>query len=217
MSDVVLAYYREGARYVGHVELPEGLQSHFDTTEYAQMLQVARDVIGMYAGSGLVLQRTDRPGLLPVKLSEEQFKLLVDDFSAYIAANTIPSRIVNSDRPRTRASALTAKYIIPSGIDAGYATLGQVLGDDVYFRRRADKVEHPVTGRWVTLEVLQQILPEAKVASTEWVKVPTAELLRLATPRFYLPRAWNVEGRWILHETLRRLFNQYKEEKSNVI
>lgn len=104
----------------------------------------------------------------------------------------------------------------PQPIPAGYDTIAESFGDDVYIRRRhlsSDEValyESPLTGRWVPAG---EIGTWTVGVNNRWGRVMVKNLLSTDEPRFFLPRAWNKDGPWISREALQEKYDEFCKER----
>lgn len=231
MSDSVkLSYKRVGEKYVGLIEHGAELFEFKDGLDFAAMMMHANRVLVLNPGAELYIQRTDRAGLLPVKLEPLLLKLLRDDPLAYIKANTAATRVVDM-RADGKVSALAAsdKQPVPrtSGLRHGLDTVADAFGERIHSRAKAGPggtwiYEHPATGRWADLRTIEHWLGtrNTEVFSVDselkrgWLTVAVAELLRTGAERFYYPREWNDYGSWITREQLAAKLEKYLKEKS---
>lgn len=218
MDNVLLTYSRIGLAYTGDVD-----GEAFTDESYAQMMTRAHRHLLAKPEAGLTLHWTGRAHTLPVQLEPALLKLLREDPTAYIRANSLPHRSVNLRTARKVAP--TMQPLPSAGLRAGHDTLAAALGDRVYLRLHQGRVEHPGTGRWVDISELTAWLPDCdpvEVAlGTEhgrgWITISTAALLRSDTVLFYLPRDWNTYGSWITKDQLTDLYNKYMEDKAKCL
>jgi hypothetical protein len=166
----------------------------------------------------LIFRRTDREGLADYVASTEELKRILEhpiDFAT--RADGMSRTVVVRDTPPEVRAVVRVR--------AGYDTLADSFGDNVYVRHRADdgKIECPCCGRWMAeldaTETLRcrctgRIVP-AKICGS-WVEICTVDLTEHPNvQRFYLPRAWNISGPWIKKDDLTKKLATYLQEVSN--
>jgi len=209
--DVVLSYRRAGTLYQGNLD-----GQPFSEKDFAAMMSLVHLRLLEFPESGLTFQRTDREGLLPIKITDDLVRLLREDPAQYIRMHSVaPVRIDLTGR--TSALAARARTVLPktSGIRAGYDTIADAFGEVVYARFRNCNVESPESGRWVILGEVEKWLGQSVNAETPgWVSFKVADLLATTSLRFYLPREWNPYHGWITKEQLAKLLEQFLEERS---
>lgn len=219
---VELTYRRVGETYVGSIAGEEATWSSF-----AAMMTDAHRWLIARSNAGLLIQRTDRDGLLPVQLGDKELELLRTDPVAYIAAHTISHRTVDLSHGKRSRLAEQERYVVPksAGLRAGHDTLAAAFGERVYVRLRAvedgHQLEHPLTGRWVPLGTdkwVQRVDFEVVLTSSNgWVSFKVLDLLEAPAARYYLPREWNAYGGWISKDQLQEMYNQFIKERDHVV
>jgi hypothetical protein len=170
-------------------------------------------------------QRTEREDILPVELGERMLKLLRNDpLSAYRAMSYEPASQTMKNAP----------------VAAGYDTLAEAFGEELYLQMTNGRVEDPETGEWLQLGYGPRFgwrirrndskpaawiriepvddAPEGtgfaeRVAYARWAKVSIHTLLEQKFERYYLSRAWNEDGPWISHDNLKRRLEQYLADR----
>lgn len=236
-DDVKLTYKRVGEFYEGEISVlnaPAGFI--FEGYTFAEMMtQVHRILVSTPLGTGLLITRTDRAGLLPAKLEPSLLQLLRDDPVAYIKANTVPDRVVDlRGSGRKSKLAQSDKQEIPrtTGLRHGHDTLAAAFGELVYAKARPSRAvqsetthwlyEHPATGRWSDLRTIEHWLGShdtevhAVDAKGGWLLIKVELLLKTGAERFYYPREWNEFGSWITNDHLRTKLEQFRKDKANV-
>lgn len=125
--------------------------------------------------------------------------------------------------------------IKPNPLPAGYDTLADAFGDDVYCRvRRGGSTECPLCGRWgkwtkidvggmyadrLICDGCEVEFKGVGIPTSQggWFKVPIVQLFScaeaLGVDRFFLPRAWNKDGPWISAEALRTKYDEFVKER----
>jgi hypothetical protein len=217
MSDeIVVSYCRHGTAYEGTIN-----GQAFSGKTFAQMMTLVHLRLVKLPEARLLMQRTERPGLMPVEVEPDKVELLRTDPVAYIKMHTVEPMTVDLRGPRQGQHALArgehADIPKSSGIRAGHDTIAEAFGAVVYARMRNNNVESPNDGRWVTLQVLEGWLnaspTEVITPELGWVGIRVADLLKTQNSRFYLPREWNPHRSWITKEQLIELLEQFEEEK----
>ena len=231
-GNVTLTYKRVGEKFEGKFSLADvnALPSPFKDFDFAQMMTVASRLLKAYEAPGLIIQRTDRPGMLPVQLEPKLFELLLTDPVAYIKANSIAPRVLDL-RAEEKQSALAAgeKHVMPrsAGLRHGQDALASAFGERLYTRAKILGVghwryEHPGTGRWADLVTIEHWLKSRETRPVfvdekrGYLVIATELLLQTKSERFYYPREWNTFGSWITKEQLREKLEQFRKDKSNV-
>lgn len=217
MADLLITCRRIGTAYTGKIDDWE-----FDGFTYADMMYAANNrLVRLPEGSGVVLHRTDRANLLPIKLDAAATQLLRENPAAYIQQTSHASVRVDltggehGDRTRVGQGYNLPKY---TGLRAGHATLAAAFGERVYLRVRNDLVESPKDGRythdynvtsWLGADIYELT---TRGERKEWVTVRTEDLLKVDALRLYIPREWNEFGLWITKVQLQEKYNQYMKE-----
>jgi len=226
VRDVKLSYKRVGELYDGKVE-HNGVAETFSGATFAGMMGLTSHILTQEPDAELLVQRTDREGLLPARLEPALLHLLRTDPAAYIQANTIAPRTVDLRSDRT--SALAAKHETPrhGGLRHGLSTLADAFGEVAYSRAKkwmggSWRYEHPATGRWADLTTIEFWLGSHATevqpvdANSGWLLISVELLLKTHAARFYYPREWNEFGSWITRERLQEKLERFRKEKSNV-
>lgn len=231
MDEVVLEYKREGShlstgRIVVRREEEEGLFLQFEGWEFKDMLRSYCEALQKYPDARAVWQRNDRPGLVPYVLDQAVTELLRKDPVAGIESLSPPAISPSSTIRRVRAE----RAPVPVSIRAGFDTLADSFGDEVYVKHRNGRIECPGCGIW--LELVSEMLEPGSffncrnprcafhtgtlygVKLTErWAAIAVSDLIYSKSKRFYLPRAWNDGRPWISMDDLSRKYLEYKKEK----
>ena len=227
-GDVRLTYRRVGEKYEGSLSVDgtHTLPSKFKELDFAQMMTKASALLNQHKDAQLLVQRTDRAGMLPIQLEPKLRDMLRDDPTAYIKANTIPARTLDLRGERT--SALAAKHQVPrhGGLRNGLNILADAFGEVVYAKAKkwaggVWRYEHPATGRWSDLPTIEYWLQshDTEVQPLDdkngWLLLSVEQLLRANAERYYFPREWNEFGSWITKEQLRQKLDQFRKDKDN--
>lgn len=220
MAEVLLSYRRVGEGYTGALC---GVEFH--DVSYASMMMATSLRLQEDPDAHLILQRTDRPNLMPASLSPAQLLLLREDPLRYIKQTSASDVVIDL---RGSKQGHPARIPRSGGLRTGHDTLAAAVGSRVYLRLRgtdsACRVEHVGTGRWVALS---DFLREFSALSSHhhawdlhfitdtsgWLSVSTELLLGFDLDRFYLPREWNPNGNWITKAELQALYERFKKEK----
>lgn len=229
-AELLVKYARVGELFDGEFCGPtaeESLLKFYGLTFAQKIRQLHLLLVQMMPPDTSVLfMRTERPGLMPVAIGPEMVELLRNDPTRFIAAHTIPDRVVVlSPDKQGRISKLAQKMNVPKGSElrAGHATLADAFGDVTYLNMRDGRVEHPITGRWcpcatLEMELNLHFLEAINTDDGSWLTVRTEELLQVHHAMgFYLPRAWNKTAPWISREALQQKFDNYNKEKASCL
>lgn len=263
---LVLRYGRDGEVYNGDVRRNEYGEVCIDE---AGEVEVLRSFKGLSFESMLVLfsgflrdyvyecdeavfQRTESHALQPYVLAQSMADLIRTD-PIKAAQCMSPSSVVVHVRGKSRVESS-----VKITVRAGYDTLADAFGDEVYCRTRGwhkvestykDKEQHYwggelesiFDGRWKKCHVIGgkgfehtvsvpddlYIAPTCALVtvmytkvSDSWAAVSVPSLLEVGARRkhgrYFLPQAWNESGPWILHEELKKKYDEYVKEKNDV-
>ena len=203
--------------------------------KFHQMMTAASRLLREWPDAVLYMERTERPGLKPIKLEEDMRVLLRDDPVRGIESMTV--------RPGAKVRAEEEATAKPSPYDH----LAEVFDDEVYLRMKNGGIEDPATGRWASLAAfvktgewavrgendksetwLKVRLPElggrpvnlhnaaeagSTLASCKWAAVKVKDILKQPGNKFFLPRAWNTHGQWIGRRELQQLLEEIEQIK----
>lgn len=246
MTEVTLEYRRVAGTVLstGRVLSNEGglitEEGEFVSIEYRKMIAQLHDVLKNWADEepvDVILQRTDREGLLPYKLDAATVHLIRTDPVAAVAALSVPDR---SPSGAAKRAVINNVPIVVPPILVGDDVLATAFGDRVYFKVKEHELECPGCGFWgafttpgllnneeragasfKTIFVCKKRCGCARFAVTcnqRWGYVDTTYLLEKTTlSAFYFPRAWNGGKPWVTREALQKLYDQYKEEKEQAL
>lgn len=228
-GDVRLTYKRVGEKYEGSlsVEGTHTLPSEFKELDFAQMMAKTSSLLNQHKDAQLLVQRTDRAGMLPIQLEPKLRDLLRDDPAAYIKASSIAPRVIDLRSERTSALATKRETPRHGGLRNGLNTLADAFGEVVYAKAKkwaggVWRYEHPATGRWSDLPTIEYWLQshdtEVQLLDDQggWLLLAVEQLLKANAERYYFPREWNEFGSWITKEQLRQKLEQFRKEKANV-
>lgn len=241
MIRIVLAYMRNPGDVTsrGHISRDGQELAAFEADDYQTMLTrlvrvLTAENVSTQTVVEVVLQRTDREGLLPYRLDDATVHLLRTDPVAAMAAMNAFSR---SPSQAVRRVQETRTPQVPPPVRAGHDTLADVFGDVLYFKVRQHELECPGCGYWGMYTSPGLLLNPERAGAViknvfvcpkkcrarfvvtcqkSWGYVSTEYLLEnTALPAFYFPREWNDGQQWISREALQMKFNEYKVEKEN--
>lgn len=216
------------------VRRAERRELEFKGIKFNEMMAlVSKEVLADLEIDSVVIYRTDRPGLRPVKLDDRTFALMRSDPAAAIRSMNVDPITVNigNTPTKTRSLAITDKalpvdVVELSPIPSGYAVLAETFGEQLFLRRQGDKVECPFTGRWVGvlwevggygyIQDTHGINCRVTAVTEEWFSIQIQTLLESNEERFFLPRAWNMDV-WIDHKTLALKYEDFKKERNQCL
>jgi len=207
--------------YTGEFKLDSG-SVPFIGWSFKRVIGQLSDLLRAHPGaSKVIVQRTDRPGIMPMGFGPLMLELLrKDPLAAYRALDVNAQQFTSST---TRALKV------------------QAFAPTVYLQMRRGQVQCPITGtwrslafgdahgwkirgegnahdKWVRLLSIVDDAPEGtegvqRVAFSTWAIVDVAMLLNMGAPRYFLPRAWNPNrDGWIDRKDLEALLKAYKEK-----
>lgn len=213
--DLIIRYYRdEGDTCTGEVLLrwqdgarPAEQLHQLSKEKFNKLLSIASSELNQRTVAKVVMERTDHSNLKPYVFDNPTTELLRKDPVSVIRMLTMPHVHIDLRKP--------------GGVfTAGYDTLAQSFGDDLYARVRAGEVECPGCGAWnkIDAEFIFKCKRKCNIQVPvrfveKWALFKTAQLLLLGLPRYFFPRSWNKYGGWITHAALRGLYEQWKKEK----
>lgn len=242
--EVTLEYLREGNTTLSagkvsakQVDGPPLASVCFEHFAYKRMMRELSDVLrGLPAQeeTKVIIQRVDRPGLLPYVLDPATVELLRTDPVAGLQAlsvespspSTVLARIKESQRPSEP----------PPTLRTGASTLADAFGENVAVKVRGYELECPGCGFWgmyVTPSLLRdpervgQVLKTAFVCRKkcrqrfivschkEWGFVAIEDLLKTGLEAFYFPRGWNAYRPWVSRADLQQKYDEYQKEKES--
>jgi len=176
-----------------------------DFIEISYSAMIARLVAWAQAlGVRELSTQESRPGLLPhvVELDKPLVDLLHQDLTEGLkqlnpATRTIDLRVT---RPQYEEAGRV--------LTLGYAKMRNVLGKHVYFRRRDEQFESPLTSRW-------EPVPEwVERVDARWCRASIEQLLAVQADRYYIPRTWNQsKDWWISRADLALALQNFQEEE----
>jgi hypothetical protein len=217
VPEIRLQYERIGERYSAVIFLDEQRWWSCANIDFEEMItDLSRIMLRDGPDCRLVFRRTDGGRLVDYVVPDEE-RNQIRDYPHVYAAEKHDVTVVVRERP-------VSQERVKIHIRAGYDTLADAFGDNVYVHHRDDGcVECPCCGRWharIEDETLvcrcNGSITSAKLCGS-WVELPTFDLV-FGVPgvaRFYLPRAWNNSGPWISREALSAKYVKFIKETSN--
>jgi hypothetical protein len=242
VRDIVLAMRRvekldeEGMhKFTGYLDVvceskADNIRTDFPgAVTYRQAVTLLATAAKRHLGARLFLLRLDqRPQQVALQLDGSLSKMVREDPVAFM-------RLMDPTmgRPQKLDISMSVKKehsaaIKPNPLPAGYDTLAEAFGDDVYCRmKRGGATECPFCGRWGRWQMDAGLhCKECGVlilgmgivtAMGGWFKIRVPYLLEFADfkdkPKLFIPRAWNENGPWISVEDLRQRYDEYTKEK----
>ena len=242
VRDIVLAMCRaekldeEGMhKFTGYLDVvcenkADNIRTDFPgAVTYRQAVTLLATAAQRHLGARLFLLRLDqRPQQVALQLDGALSKMVREDPVAFMRLMDPtmgrPQKLDISMSVRKEHSAA----IKPNPLPAGYDTLAEAFGDELYCRmKRGGAAECPLCGRWgisagwawgrgrlhceeCDVYIAGSLIP---TPAGGWFIVPTIQLLSLEVSRFFLPRAWNKDGPWISREDLQKKYDEFMKEK----
>ena len=234
--ELILRYKRVGEAFHGEIMSKDEAGSEFicklfNDKSFTWMMARYAEALVDHPDAKAIMERTDREGLNPFVLDDATTQLLrTDPVAAIRAMNLEPRTVIVRDEIKPQDS-------VKLRLRAGYDTLADAFGDELYLKVKDGKIECPFCGRWRTAHLTRvpsATLGEetiyafrcedsfafnlvAEVRGDKWAATDTEVLLRLyRRDRYFLPRAWNTQGQWITHEALTQKYEQYVKEKESI-
>lgn len=202
----------------------------FERLDFEAMLFKFAEYLQQFPNAVGVIQRTDRPNLVPYTLDERTTELFRLDPVAAVKSMSAPMGSPSNVIKRVREE----KTPITSGLRVGHSTLADAFGEELYSRYDVDRmrVECPCCGIWAALHTRDEdgkqfiscknpsCAPHGKPLFLQrrngrWAAFSTFDLLATHSDRFYFPRAWNDGKVWITWEGLNNKYEQFQKEKKS--
>lgn len=235
MSEVVLSYRREKDAFQGSIFLREEDEKKiifiFSGQDFRTIMQWLSDSLRQYPDSSAVIERTDRDGIKPIKLTPSQTNLLREDPEEALKQMEPPhEKLINIGKgpsPVARiGDVVQVRVPLQKGLVVGHDSFADAFGDRLYCRANEGKIECPGCGHWMPIDTIMElrlldctrcdlgvIVDEA---GSSWWSVDTYDLLMTdGNDRFFFPRAWNKTPPWISRDDLQKRYDIFIEEKSN--
>ncbi len=216
MADVVIAYSRQADRYTAVISVNAEEQWTRGGITFEEMIVELSGYLKQLPDCQLIFRRMDGQYLRDYVAPEGE-RDQIRNYPYVYAAEKHDVTVVVRDRPVTQER-------VKIQLRAGYDTLADAFGDNVYVRYRDDGcVECPCCGRWHARIEGEDLICRCHITVTpaklcgSWVELPTFDLVYGApgVARFYLPRAWNISGPWITREALAEKYRTFIKETSN--
>ena len=230
MMEVILEYKREVDKSTGRVLMKangsEFVFREFKAAEFKAILTYFADALREYPDAKAVIQRTDRAGLVPYNLDAPTTALFRSDPVAAIEAMSTPYSNPSTTVKRVQKE----REPIEPSLRVGFDTLADAFGEELYasYDSTRNKAECPCCGIWGSIiekeksfllcinpscTVYHQAVPTT--LTPRWAAFSTEHLLRIASKRYFFPRAWNDSGLWVSFEDLTTKYEQFKKEKES--
>jgi hypothetical protein len=182
----------------------------FENLSFKDMINKFSSWLCDYPDCQAVMQRVDRPGLVPVLLGEVSTRLLREDPITAIRSMDVSDARIDLRVPRPAIKADPVPTVVPV-FRAGHDALAHVFGRTLYARRRNSEVECPGCGMWSVHLDDDPLFACHKTCTTTiavsdtvegWAMFHIEDLLEGTwLTRFYFPRDWN-KSSWITREEL---------------
>lgn len=210
-------------------------EGEFEGVEFRKMLAQLAGVLTNWPLEQEVfvdLLRLDHPSSGAYRLDKATVHLLRTDPVAAIATMEHPTQSPSTTLQRLHEER-APKAMVP--IPAGYLTLADAFGEQLYFRVRKHELECPGCGFWGMFTSPKLLADPERVGSVfktvfvcpkkcgqrfvvscdeAWGYVDTKYLLERTTlEQFYFPRAWNEGKPWVSRSALENKYDEYKKEK----
>lgn len=244
--EVTLEYHRVGTTMLstGRITSKEnGLlteESDFAHVEYRSMMKELAGVLTHWSPEEhpelkVLVQRTDRAGLVPYTLDQQTVDLMRTDPVAGIEALSFTQASPTVIEETTKRAHNPPP--MPT-LKVANATLCDAFGETVAFKVRGHELECPGCGFWgmfTTPGLLNDPERAGQVFKTifacpkkcharlqvschaEWGFVRIEDLLtKTKLDAFYFPRAWNGGQPWVSRESLQQKYDAYKKEKESI-
>lgn len=236
MIEVALEYKRIDMQSTGRIvvrdEGKEEIFFSFDQLDFEPMLYKFAEALQANPSAAGVIQRTDRPGLIPYVLDERTVDLFRTDPITATKSMSTPYGSPSTTAKRIREESAP----VASGLRIGHSTLADAFGDELYCRydKQRERIECPCCGIWARL-LLRDVdaryyiscknpscAPHGKPLflkskNGKWASFSTFDLLATHSDRFYFPRTWNEGKVWITWEGLNNKYKQFEKEKKSCL
>ena len=218
-----------------HVSHEEPSTYEFLGLKFHEMMTEVSRRLNQHPAAPVILHRTERTALRPIKMSESLRVMLRDDPVAAIDAMDI--KVGKNVEPNVGTSRVAS----------GYKALLTALGEEVYIEMSNGSLQDPLTGTWASLAYgpkcgwrirgegqtytnwLRVSLPQlsldgidvsksmepvaAKIASCDVASVRMEDLLACDVDRFFLPHLAETENHWVAKVRLSEMYEEYKQDK----
>lgn len=197
-------------------EQPPELLADVQKQPFNWMMSRSSEFLNNYTVDRVIIERTDRIGLQPIVLDNPTAEILKKDPALAI-------RLMNYNGPTVADVSGKTVTRVPI-IRAGYDTVAEAFGDEVYCRMRGGLVECPGCGLWSSARQPFECKKRCGLGTTklevrytaEWAVFKVGDLLALSYSRYYLPRGWNPSASWISWKALKKMYAMWRDlENSN--
>lgn len=224
--EIVLRYQRQQMDFCsGELVLrKDGVEttSAFSRLSFAQMLARLAALLKIADAQTVILERTDKKGMVPIILEADVVGLLKKDPVA--AIRYFSPTGISSERLYTPKKKESVPQPAPV-FRLGYDVLADTIGTYIYSHLNKDKeVECPGCGYWRPIDVASFTCTNCGLScairtTLTWCRFKTVDLLCTDKPRFFFPRRWNKNGVWILKEDLQALYEEWllKKDRTDVV
>jgi len=208
--------------FVLNTEEPAVLEN-FENLSFIEMMKKLAGWLAVYLEAGAFVQRIDRPGLIAMRLPQDEVDLFRDDPAEAIRRRTFVPQTVHIGSEKVEAVNMVPPLL------AGHDALVDCFGDVVFVRALGREVECACCGAWAPVNALQYrwayncqecgayVEVIERPEGIPWAGIRVLDLLQhTSADRYFLPRGWNPHGKWITRNQLGDLFNQYNQEKESL-
>jgi hypothetical protein len=213
-SGVVILSSEEDVNYVEILESFEGI-------DFVPLMKVFAKHLVLHPLAAGVFQRTDRAGLAPIRMGDEEAELFRKDLATAIQNRTFSARTINVGVGKKEEA---INMVQP--LTTGYEMRADFFGEVVFVRMKDGKLECPECGKWAH-GVLEKdpnfyfcndcgLLTHVEEKSSDWAGIKVQGLTDSTIERLFLPRKWNKNGNWISRVELQQMLEAYLEEKAKV-
>ena len=228
-NGTLILYYKRvpggsGDRYTGRFEIASDTDDwveHFIGMSYKDVIYAASHLLNTHAITAVYFQRTERDDIGAVELGGSVLEALRNNpeeaYKSLTHQPTDETAYVEDDLSQVGKFGECVYLAIVNGYVEDPETgnmLGLAYGPKHGWRIRRDDNK---ASKWIPIQLIDQAVPGTtfaeKIASTKWAKAKVEDLLAQDLERYYIPRAWNVDGPWISKESLEKMWKDYSTRK----